>query len=196
MFTVGVIGHLAQPLKQLMLELTPYTLTLTGMWTLYFSYQKSDKNFILWCVLTFVFTFFIEVIGVKTKLIFGDYNYGNTLGFKVLDVPLIIGFNWMFVIWGSILIAKSLSSQKYIIIIFSGLLSFVFDFFLEPVAVKLNYWSWHNNQIPIQNYLAWFIISVLSSFVFIQLRVNGISKLPAFYFVVQLIFFVLLNIFI
>jgi putative membrane protein len=37
--------------------------------------------------------FFIEAIGVNTGLIFGNYVYKTTLGWKFLETPLIIGVN-------------------------------------------------------------------------------------------------------
>ena len=35
-----------------------------------------------------------EAIGVNTGLLFGTYEYGANLGFKIFGVPLIIGVNW------------------------------------------------------------------------------------------------------
>ena len=32
--------------------------------------------------------FVIEVIGVKTGYVFGSYSYGDSLGFKILEVPV------------------------------------------------------------------------------------------------------------
>ncbi|HEX9252724.1 MAG TPA: carotenoid biosynthesis protein, partial [Ignavibacteriaceae bacterium] len=105
-FFVGIIGHLYDPLQNLMLLLTPATLLLTGVVVLLYSYKTSKNKFLLWVVLTYVITFLLEVKGVKTGLIFGEYKYGSTLGIKLFDVPLIIGFNWVFVILGSISISR------------------------------------------------------------------------------------------
>ena len=35
-----------------------------------------------------------EILGVKFGIIFGDYEYGNALGYKIFEVPLLIGANW------------------------------------------------------------------------------------------------------
>jgi putative membrane protein len=35
---------------------------------------------------------------VKTELIFGSYHYGQSLGYKWLSVPLLIGINWSYVV--------------------------------------------------------------------------------------------------
>jgi putative membrane protein len=35
------------------------------------------------------------------------------------------------------------------------------DFLVEPVAMKLGFWSWENDIIPLQNYAMWFLTSVI-----------------------------------
>jgi putative membrane protein len=55
----------------------------------------------------------LEVVGVKTGLIFGEYKYGSTLGIKLFEVPLIIGFNWVFVILGSISISRLITKMFF-----------------------------------------------------------------------------------
>jgi len=194
-FFVGIIGHLYDPLRNLMLLLTPATLLLTGLIVLFYSYKTSTNKFLLWAVFTYVTTFILEVIGVKTGLIFGEYNYGSTLGIKLFDVPLIIGFNWVLVILGSISIARLLTSNIFLSAIISAFIAFIFDIILEPIAVKLDYWIWVGGIIPIQNYLAWFVIALISAIGLNYLKVKVNSKVSLHYLLVQFVFFVILLIF-
>lgn len=194
-FTVGIIGHIFKPLLNIMLWLTPFTLFLTGSVVLFYSYKSSRNKFLIWLLITYLITFILEVVGVKTSLIFGDYNYGNTLGLKIFDVPLIIGFNWVFVILGSISVSQLISKNNIIIAIFSASISVLFDYVLEPVAIKLNYWQWTDNIIPVQNYIAWFFIALISVLIFSYLRVNVKSKIGLHYLVIQFVFFLLIQIF-
>ena len=194
-FFVGIIGHLYDPLRNLMLLLTPATLLLTGLIVLFYSYKSSSNNFLLWTAFTYIITFILEVIGVKTGLIFGDYYYGSTLGIKFFDVPLIIGFNWVFVILGSISISRLLTNNIFLSSVISALIAFIFDLILEPIAIKLDYWSWSEGIIPIQNYLAWFVIALISALGFNYLKVKVNSKISLHYLLVQFVFFVILLIF-
>ncbi|MEO8233029.1 MAG: carotenoid biosynthesis protein [Ignavibacteriota bacterium] len=194
-FTVGIIGHIFQPLLNILLWLTPITLFLTGSVVLLNAYKFSSKKFLIWATITYVITFTLEVVGVKTSLIFGEYYYGNTLGLKVFEVPLIIGFNWLFVILGSISVSQLISKNKIIIAIISACISVLFDFVLEPVAIKLNYWQWADNIIPVQNYIAWFFIAFISVLIFSYLSVNVKSKIGLHYLVIQFVFFLLIQIF-
>ena len=35
------------------------------------------------------------------------------------------------------------------------------DFLIEPVAMKYGFWSWHQNEVPLQNYFMWLLVSIL-----------------------------------
>ncbi|HMN49179.1 MAG TPA: carotenoid biosynthesis protein [Ignavibacteriaceae bacterium] len=194
-FFVGIVGHLFGPLRNLMLLLTPATLLLTGLIVLFYSYKSSTNNFLLWAAFTYIITFLLEVIGVKTGMIFGEYNYGSTLGIKLFDVPLIIGFNWVFVILGSIAISRLLTNNIFLSSLISALIAFIFDLILEPIAIKLDYWSWSEGIIPIQNYLAWFVIAFIASVFFLKLNLKLRSDISIHYFFIQLVFFIILLIF-
>jgi len=195
-FSVGVFGHIYQPFRSIMLTLTPVTLLITGLVVFYESLQDKKNNLLIWCVITYVFTFSLEAIGVNTGVIFGYYYYGKTLGIRIFNVPLIIGFNWVLVILGAVSIAQVFFKNFIISSFFAALLAVIFDLVLEPVAIKLNYWTWQNNIIPVQNYLTWFIIAFISTIIFYKLRVKISSSIFIHYFFVQLIFFIILLIFI
>jgi putative membrane protein len=193
MYSVGVIGHNIESLLPLMQILTPFTLLLTGGVVFYNTLKHSDKRIILWCVGTYFVTFLLEVIGVKTGLIFGGYNYGDVLGFKILDTPLIIGLNWMFIILGVVLLVDKFFENVIVSVFFTGFIAVLFDYILEPVAINLGYWNWDNIEVPFQNYVAWFIIAVLAAVFFKLLKIEVRSPIPVQYFFVQLIFFLILN---
>jgi uncharacterized membrane protein len=57
------------------------------------------------------------------------------------------------------------SIKGFLLVFLAAILAVVFDYVLEPVAINLNYWQWAYNIIPLQNYLAWFLISFGLSFI-------------------------------
>jgi bisanhydrobacterioruberin hydratase len=195
MFSVGVIGHLIPTLRSLMISLTPFTLLLTGGVTLLSSGLKSNFKLIVWCVIVYAMTFFLEVVGVKTGYVFGSYSYGNVLGLKLFEVPLIIGFNWVVIILGAIGIASRIHKSSFQIALLTGTFAVLFDLMLEPVAIKLGYWTWDNGFIPLQNYYAWFGIAFFASLFGSKLKLDLEDSLFIFYFLIQFTFFILLSIF-
>ncbi len=194
-FIVGIIGHLLNSLRPLMISITPYTLIITGAVVLYLPYRNKNFSLLIWCFITYIITLIIEIIGVKTGLIFGSYNYGSSLGFKVFGVPLVIGFNWVLVVLGSINIARLSGSSLIRRSILAGTLAVIFDLFLEQVAIKLDYWTWVNNLVPLQNYYAWFFITFIASISTGYFKVKVKTAVVRDYFMIQLVFFITLYFF-
>lgn len=195
MFAVGILGHLTESFYQLMIQLTPYTLLLMGSFVLYFSYSKGNSSLLLWCLITYIVTFFLEALGVATGLVFGNYNYGDVLGLQFLNVPLIIGFNWVMVILGAIKISEKLNIKKPYNYFSVAALAVLFDIILEPVAITLNYWQWENIMVPFHNYAAWFIISLAAVYFYSFIKAKNESTLAIHYFIAQSLFFIVIGLF-
>ena len=194
-FIAGIIWHSWSLTRSLMLQITPYGLFFASVLVLYLCIKEKKKKLLTWIIITYIITFILEVIGVKTGIIFGEYSYGFVLGPKIIGVPFIIGLNWVAVILGAIIISKMFSKNFFSSALIAGLLAVVFDLALEPVAFKFGYWFWQWNIIPLQNYIAWFVISFLSAVFFNLLNIGLNSTLPKHYFYAQVIFFIGLNYF-
>ena len=188
--TIGLIGLLS-PMEASIKKLSFYNLFLTfGLVT--FSFKDELKKFGKSFLIVFLLGFISELIGVHTGYIFGDYSYSNKLGISFLDVPLIIGVNWAILSIGAWNLCKNLTPLKSTNILISSLLMVVFDMFMEPTAIYLDFWKWDNQFVPLYNYISWFFIS-LPAIYFIsknQTINSGISKLV---FCSQLIFFIILS---
>jgi len=143
-----------------------------------------------------VITFALEVLGTKTGIIFGNYVYGNTLGLKISGVPLIIGFNWVLVILGSITLSEQIEQNIFLRALLTGTLAVLFDLVLEPIAIKLDYWRWNSGLIPLLNYYSWFLISFIASILYDMFKIKTNENIPESYFIVQLLFFMILSVFI
>jgi len=178
-----------------MILLTPFTLLITGIVTLYSSIQKGNLKLVVWCLFVYTVTLSLEVVGIKTGYIFGNYYYGDVLGFKLFEVPLIIGFNWIVIILGAIGIASRIHKSALQIALLTGTFAVLFDIMLEPVAVKLGYWTWVQGFIPLQNYYAWFGIAFFASLFSSKLKLELEDSLFIYYFIIQFSFFILLSIF-
>ena len=192
-YVVGLCGiaFTCEVNQKLFLQLTPLNLIVTSFLTLLF-HKEWNRTFIFSAIFVFLFGFFIEVIGVKTHLIFGSYWYGKTLGFKLFEVPVLIGLNWLLLIY---LIATSFQKIKNILLFAfsSASIMTLLDIFIEPIAMKLDFWQWQNNLIPIQNYIAWFAISFLLFFIFRKINRNIKNRFSVIVLAIQFLFFAILN---
>lgn len=105
--------------------------------------------------------FILEIIGVHTGVLFGDYTYGSALGFRLWGVPITIGLTWLLVTlpaWQIVQYGKLNIYQKFML---AGLLVVMFDLILEQFAVAYGLWAWKGGEIPLYNYVCWFGISLL-----------------------------------
>lgn len=195
-FIVGFIGHIVPVLLPIMLIITPYALLLTGALVLYYILRKGELNILVWCLIIYILTFTLEILGTKAGIIFGSYTYGDTLGLKLSGVPLIIGFNWVLVILGAITLAKEIHKNIFLTALLTGTFAVLFDLMLEPVALKLDYWEWSSGQIPLSNYYSWIGISFVASLLYDFLHIKTNVKLAECYFTIQLTYFILLSLFI
>lgn len=170
---------------------TPMHLLLMGV-LLFIASRAELPRFALWAAITAVVSFWAEWFGVHTGLLFGEYSYGRVLGPRALDIPLLIGLNWMLVLSGACTIAFRYSPTSVVAVLFAAGLATVYDYILEPVAIRLGYWSWRSPEIPLYNYFCWALLAAAFALSWKILRLRG-NLFAAGLFVIQLVFFILLR---
>jgi putative membrane protein len=208
---IGIVGILIFENK-FIIKCTPVNLLLSFL-LLVWTQEKKNKYFYFFIVICFVTGMLAEIIGVNTGMLFGDYSYGQVLGLKLFEVPLIIGVNWFIIIYccgsGIHYILNELTgkltdqsktpakSLKALSVIIDGAsLAVAFDWLMEPVAIRLGFWKWNGNgSIPLYNYVCWFFISLLLLIVFHFWNFNKQSKFSVNLLLIQSMFFLLLRTF-
>lgn len=159
------------------------------------AYHK-DRSIVFYVGAVFVVLagFWIEVIGVQTERIFGQYSYGTLLGPKLMDVPLILGFNWLLLIYISAAIMQR-SAASALVQIFGGALIMVgLDTLLEPFAIIHKLWIWPGGVVEPQNFLGWFVVSSAILACLYPLRIRYSNSIVYPIFILQIIFLLIQNI--
>ncbi|MGA1340053.1 MAG: carotenoid biosynthesis protein [Flavobacteriaceae bacterium] len=204
----GVLGILFTPYKDWFVSSTPMVL-LFMFFLLANTQLKAIKNFLLSFAIAFVISMGTEIIGVNTGLLFGQYQYGPVLGPKILGVPWLIGLNWFVIVYcsGSFLVHSlelmkskfnirvTATSSTSMIVLGGAATATFFDFILEPVAVKLNFWTWNNGDIPLYNYLCWFLVSAVLLRINLQLKQVNAHVFASSLLIIQAVFFLMLYLF-
>ena len=156
---IGAIGFRSDILLPLFKLLTPFNLLLTLAICFF---NLPFKKFIFPFIYVFTIGFGLEIVGVETKLLFGNYNYnGSILGTQVFNVPLIIGVNWFILTIGTRACSNWFTESILLQIVFAAILMVGLDLLIEPIAIKYEFWNWGQNEVPKQNYLMWLIASIL-----------------------------------
>lgn len=191
----GTLGISLEEYKNFFLPLTPLNLLLTLI--VFYKVNKDfSKHFLILSALIFLIGFSVEAIGVKTGVLFGIYSYGNIFGFKIFETPLIIGVNWLFLSLSTHGVVQYFTKKAIWLVLIPPLLMTGLDFLVEPIAMKLGFWNWENNVIPLQNYVMWFATSFLIHVLIYLFYPKINAKISFLVFIAQVIFFGFLNIFI
>lgn len=192
-YLMGFFFHLWDATFPLMLSLTPYTILFTAMLGFLPDVVTKNTKLLFWAAGTFATTLLLEILGVATGAIFGSYTYGPTLGVSLLGVPLLIGINWTLIIIGTATLIERLTDNPWLVASGAAAITVVFDWIMEPVAIALDYWRWSSTTIPLQNYIAWFVIAFVFAMIFGRMKLKTSSSIPSLIVVVQALFFSLLR---
>lgn len=190
---VGAIGIRFFPQSGIV-SLSPYSLLL--FYALLVGYHLPQvTKMVTFTLIVGVLGIALEAVGVATGLIFGLYNYGDVLGFKVLNVPIIIGLNWCLLIAGSASLSAMLFQTMWHKVLSAAAITTVLDMLIEPVAIKLGYWTWGAGVPPLQNYIAWWAASLAFSWVYLRIFNGKPNFGAAVLFMLQTLFFLSLQTF-
>lgn len=191
--TVGVIGLLSQN-RPFFLALSPYNLLLS-VTCLFVSYSSFSQKMLIGCLIVGIAGFFVEWIGVHTGYLFGNYTYGENLGMKVAGVPILIAVNWIMLSLCTTSIVVRMKFSVYFQAFVSALFMTLLDVFIEPVAVKSDFWHWENGMIPVSNYVCWFVISYIMHLGLLKWKTIEQNRVTIGLYVLLLAFFGILNLF-
>jgi putative membrane protein len=129
------------------------------------------------------------VLGVHTGFIFGVYEYGPTLGPALLSVPVMMGVNWLMLIYMIGHVSLLAGAGRWGRSVLGAALMVLMDVLIEPFAVRFDMWQWAGDQIPFQNYLAWFLISWVMLRYFHAHNLSAPNPVALPLFLIQLGFF-------
>ena len=189
---VGLIGLALPFTRSLFLHIVPFHLLLM-LAVIVLNRKPIDSRYIFFFLIIFIVGFTVEWLGVHKHWLFGDYMYGDTLGFKLSGVPLIIGSNWFLLIYSAgALMQRSRLKNFWARTLIGALLLVVLDMLIEPVAVYFDYWHWANSIIPFKNYACWFAVSLMMLLLFEAFRFKQQSPVPVIFLLTQFAFFGLL----
>ncbi len=111
----------------------------------------------------------VEAVGTSLGVPFGAYSYGDSLGPRVLAVPVVIPLAWAMMAYPALLIGRRIASSWHGRTLAAGVALASWDLFLDPQMVTAGHWRWTHPDphlpgapgVPLTNYLGWLVVSVL-----------------------------------
>ena len=189
---VGVLGVLFRVHPDFLL-LTPFQL-LISLGLVLSCHTRWSNRFIYFLLVSYLWGFGAELLGVNTGMLFGQYQYGSVLGWKVSGTPLMIGVNWVMLLYCSGVLVQTLfpKAQSWLLAIVGALLMVLYDILLEPDAIQYDFWNWEGGSPPLKNYTDWFWVALPMHLVFAYFIRPVSNKAAIALFCLQILFFAII----
>jgi len=162
LFTIsGIIGILSPVYSSWFLKLTPLNLSVMFGLFLWNLKEINNQTFIALSI-PFFLGFITEFLGVNYGFIFGDYTYGENLGVKIWGVPIIICINWALLTAITSKLSTHYFKNRLLAPLVGAFLMTLLDAIIEVSAPKFDFWEFEGGIVPLQNYVGWFFIALIS----------------------------------
>jgi uncharacterized membrane protein len=110
-----------------------------------------------------------EAVGTATGVPFGDYEYADSLGPQLLDVPVVIPLAWAMFAYPCLVVGQRLARTAVGAAAVGGFAMASWDLFLDPQMVEAGHWRFSDVEaslpgapdIPLSNYLGWLLVAWL-----------------------------------
>ncbi|MEL6864623.1 MAG: carotenoid biosynthesis protein [Bacteroidota bacterium] len=194
LYTIGVIG-IGWPIHPDFALLTPLNL-LFSLGLILWHHRPKNVALTFFLGICYLVGFGIEWLGVETGVIFGSYQYGPVLGWKFGHTPLMIGINWVLLVYCTASTLNHLAEDWHWLVkaFLGGLVMVSLDVLIEPVAIHFDFWYWEGNIVPIRNYVMWFVIAFPLLALAHKLLGAFQNKVAFALLIMQFLFFALLGI--
>lgn len=167
LFHVSAIIGIMSGYQDFFLPLTPLNL-LVCLGLIFWNIPEcSLKDFGL-LLIPFALGMIAEILGVNYGLIFGDYDYGSNLGWKIMGVPLTIGVNWTILVFITASIANKWTKNIFFGAAMASGMMVLLDLLLEVVAPVFDFWEFEGGEVPIQNYVGWFSVAFIAQIIHLK----------------------------
>jgi putative membrane protein len=183
----GIFGILSDD-SEWFLQMTPLNLMLYLVF-IAVNVEKINLKFFYAFLIPFFIGFITEFLGVNYGLIFGSYEYGENLGYKVGGVPVMICVNWAVLTFITADISKLVHKSIWIRSFIGGLLMMLLDLAIEVSAPRFDFWEFENEIVPIQNYVGWLVISFIAHLLFQRFEIKTNKQISIQIFIAISVFF-------
>lgn len=187
----GMVG-ISYGNKEFFLAFTPINLFISFV-LLFVNQKQLESKELKAAFLIFFIGMVSEILGVNYGLIFGDYVYLDNLGVKILGVPVLIGVNWIILTFITGSLSSFIFKNKYVSILMGAILMIGLDLLIEPVAPLLGFWIFDLQKVPLQNYLGWFVIGMITQALFQFKIAEKELTFSTHLLIINAIFFAFLN---
>lgn len=163
---LAILAQIAYPLVsgealRLLTIATVYLAALAMVIHSQLSYGR--KYSITYFLVTFLFGYGVELLGVHSGWPFGIYSYDPSLGPALLGVPLVVPFAWVSMVHPVLCAGRRIAGNW--VFLYGGVLLAAWDLFVDSQMVDAGRWKWTFDgahipfikNVPLSNSLGWIL---------------------------------------
>jgi uncharacterized membrane protein len=109
-----------------------------------------------------------EWLGINYRIFGAFYYYNSKLGPQLFGVPWVVLGYWATFIFGGMGVSNYFFKDNRSF--WDAIFTLIIDFPLEITALKSKAWVWQDKFPPFANYLGWFLIALVVSYIFRSLN--------------------------
>lgn len=192
-FALGFIGLAIPYTFPFFVVLTPLAVVVVWAMLIMGHERPIDWRFFTAMGIVFILSYLVELLKVHVFFIEDVFLFGDSFGPVLLNIPLMIGLCWVALLYICAAVAERLNTNIIVKVLASSGLVVFFDIALELVAHKLDFWYWMW-EIPLWNYLMWFVTALLMFIIMKLFRVNIENRLALPMYVTLIVFMLFLSI--
>lgn len=193
-YAVGVLLFMLPSTRPLFVHITALSILLVLV-ALFYHHKRWNLKTICLFILVAVSSFLIEASGVASGQLFGNYQYDSGLGIELFHTPLIIGFNWLFLVYASNSIATRITNKAPYKILLGAILMVAYDMVMELAAPPMEMWHFDSFYPPIENFVMWFVVSCLFHTLFVIFKIGTDNRPARALFWIQILFFTIIGLY-
>lgn len=138
------------------------------------------KGFTVLTVLSII-PVLVEGFAVWTGFPYGNFKYGDRLGWLILDlVPPTISLAYLPILLGSMYLASQKNEKITHFSLLSSFFNLLVDLVIDPAAVDIGFWTYTTGgiyyNVPLINFIGWLVTGFIYSNIFHM--IVGREKLP------------------
>lgn len=193
-YAVGLLLFMLPPTRPLFVHITAPSILLVIIAVFYHHKRWNIKTIWLFAGVA-VSSFLIEAKGVAGGELFGHYQYDSALGIKLFHTPLMIGLNWLFLVYASNSIATRITHHALYKIVLGAMLMVAYDMVMELAAPPMKMWHFDTFYPPMENFIMWFAVSCLFHTLFAIFRIDTDNAPARALFWMQILFFTIISLY-
>lgn len=193
-YAVGLLLFMLPLTRPLFVHITALTILLVLIAVFYHHKRWDIKTICLFAVVA-ISSFLIEAKGVASGELFGNYQYDSGLGIKLFHTPLIIGLNWLFLVYASNSIATRITNRALYRILLGAMLMLFYDIVMELAAPPMDMWHFDTFYPPMANFIMWFAMSCLFHTLFVVFKIDTDNAPARALFLIQILFFAIIGLY-